>query len=832
MMQRRWVASLLFLSLLFSPAAWSSKPLVERSAEACREALSLRAGTDVAQAPSPSTLIPLNLLIASRQCDYIPKMWRWAQVYAKQFPTPGLAYMYKTAETAADQVIEELKISATSPPMYDERNPWAAADATLRLIESESPPAYIRKAVLIRDGVLVVVPILKRTEFKNSKGRALYQPIVTKGHQELERSDELAAAFAAWALEPWQGELPEYAEVFLKPMVDKRVQTPKTSGNFKLNVNDYLPRIRAIYEGFMDAAEQASLASDKEVEASRPERRCDACKTCPWAANCRVKLNEADDLSMMPFPPSAAQATRLAKLGYGTQKELSSVNVNSDDFLNLAMKADIEPEQLRYFIAHALARTTDQVLVLEKFSDPTAGKKYIIHIDFEDVMDRQLRSGVYLIGAEKEAVKRGKRPVKPIAFWASSLTQKGVDEVWVKLLRWVKNSPELKNGDFLVTMFSKHEAVKFEQQFDILKQDPEKFTKEQRASRYYSEVTVGNRRLGRLIRRQEFFRSYRDLAPEDIFGMLDRSLDLLVFARKNFAFPTYTNSIKYLREYVTDEAPDYNGMNGLESIALAVEAFRTGEPRKKKVLEEYVLKDASMNRYVLNYIRSEAGREVSPKLDYRSATLDVIEALDGAVAERRQMFFLREKQQLLHKILGKKLSDLTTKQIETLKEAIDRSKYERARTVFINDGRLSENSLKSILQRLRFDLEQKRNGKLTELFTSINPALKNRTGQMENNPAQDALASFLEAGDKFLIQKHVDDMLMIEQLEPRMAKIKLPKNRSVQSDLEPPSSVDAGFESFAQELKAQYPDFATARARSLWLGLYYEREFPDVLLEE
>lgn len=790
--------------LLIAQLAFASKPLQEKSTEACEALLKGSGHLRVVQAPSSSTLIPLNLLLGSTKCDYIPSLWRWAIMYSKQFPSPGLAQMYRTAESAAEALIDANKIDAVMPTV-NSRNPFDAADATLKLIDSKNPPEYIRKAVLIRSGVLVVVPLLKRTVKKSKKtGKPIYIPIITKGHQELENFDILSAAFAAWALEPWLGTTPNSAELFLQPMVEKRKTNAKTSAKFKINIRDYIPQVKEIYENFMDKAGQSALADDETIEASRPKRRCTQCNVCPWAKFCREKkLKPALDLSMMRLPPTQNQVDALIALGLGDMKQLAALNINSEDFIHTALMVGVSPDRLRHFVAHSLATIRNEVLVTKEFQFPIKPDQYRVHIDFEDLLTRLIRSGVYLFGTEIESPsgKKTREIIKHFIF-AEKLDQSSVDEAWAKFILFVKNHPRLKKNNYVITMYSKHEQVKIEQQFDIIKGSPSSFSDSQRNSIFYSETNSSAEPVGRLIRRRDFFKKFPKVSPTDVFVMLDKLYDLLEPMRDNFAFPTYSVGIKQtigLMQDILDKlkpdsviknqtdqpkteySPDQNGLN---SIDWAKRAYATGEKKLFDKIRDYNEIDIDGNRITLEFLENLDSLAVTPKLRWNKNFLKIKKQVETASELRSRVDSLMKKQSLIETILGRPLSALTEEQMEEFATLTDRSQYLQHLQDLADNEKLSEEEFSAVKQFEHFAFESKRIQGLTKLFSSINPEIRKAVESEHINDHEQAasvraMAELLSHPSSYLTPSHIQEIAVLTILNKKFNKISFPIAKSL-----------------------------------------------------
>jgi len=861
---RQVVGFVLCLSVSATSVTFASKPVEEKSFDACQKLLNGRGQLRVIQPPAPSTLIPLNLLLGSTKCNFIPSLWRWSMVYAKPFPTAGLTEMYRTAETAADSLINQLGVKAVTP-IYNAKNLWQGAEATLALMRSDNPPEYIRKGLLIRDNVVIVVPILKRVVKKSKQtGKPVYMPIVTKGHQELENNDVLAAAFAAWALEPWQGKLPSEADLFLEPMVQKRKRsTTDPNSHFTIRIEDYIPQVQEIYENFMKHAEKASYADSKTIEEARPERRCTQCNTCPWASFCRTKLNAAKDLSMMPMPPTLEQAELLGRLGYGDLEKLSKLDINSEAFIGTAITVGVSPDRLKYFVAHALASELGTPLLIEPFQDPVAGFKNVIHADFEDLLQRNIRSGVYLFGSQIQPISGKNTKTEKHFVFAKALDQSSIDAAWAEWLTWLKTHPKIKDLNYVIPIYSKHESVKIEQEFDILKQAAENFSGRERASPFYSEIKVGQRTIGRLIRRKDFFKDHPEVAPEDVFRTMDKTLDILDYIRNNFAFPSYTNSIKYTSKYATDLLKEQDegavgvsfkqGLNGLESMAWAKEAYATGEPEHFEKIRSYNELDIDGNLVMLNFIRLFAEKQngKTPTEDLENArhqdwwkkacellgikdSGDIqrlvwkpeMKALAGTIDEivkiKRHVSALRERHALLKTIMGKEVSSLSKKDLEEFEDILDRRGYLKRRQEIQSDKDLSEKEADAQLQSEKFNLDSNRQARLFEFFKAQNPKLDTMEVGAHNAEAFSALATLFSTSASYLTPTHIREIRLIETLGPKMAKLKWQEPANMWERLVLPKSFQAAL---GRELaRAETKDDERTIER-LWKGLYYDTAF-------
>lgn len=811
-----WVA-------LCSSICFGSKPVPEKSRIACETLLKM-AEQERLSPFSSSTLIPVNRLLGSDRCPFIPVMWREGDLYSREFPSPGLVYMFSTSETASNEIVSRMAIKAVTPK-NDMRDPIGAAAATIALMLSPNPPRYIRDAVLIRDGVIMVVPLLKRTALKSAAtGKPLYIPLITKGHQELEKDDVLSAVFAAWALEPWLDQIPAKASLYLRPMAESRTQGQRALDEersiFTISTQEYLPQIKIIYENFMQTA------TDQDLRHAMTPRRCTECTTCPWAQNCRARMKESNDLSMMPLPPRRQESEILKQLGFQDMNALAELDINSERFIQTALITGISPETLRYYVSHSLASKLDNVLVTEPFKDPFAGVKRIVHVDFEDVLDHKIRSGVYLFGTEIQDTKPLKKQkfLKEAFIQAQELNQDSVDEAWSEFLRFLKTDREIAPHKYLVTTYSKHENVKIEQEFDIVKQDASEFSPQQKRSPYYSEVEKGDRKIGRLIRNKSFFSRYKDVTPADVFNVLDKTVDLLDYVRNNLAFPTYSNGIKKISPYVAtaDETIAYDEISGgLDSIKVALDRYQTGETSFMDRLISYNSKDINLNRLVSDFIRRFAGQPVYAQIQWKDDFLQKKEFVEEAVSTRRWASSIEDKSRLLASIMGKEISDLNDDQREELKSLLDRTQYLTELKNDSLDSELTESERRAIQQVRKFELDSKRQASLHSFFHKVN----RRLNDDPTKPSTRALARLFSQPASFLTPHHIDLILLFHEMKAAQDGTTLLMRRSLLERISLPRKLSLRWSELLGKNSINLDSTTPKEAERLWHGVYLLKAF-------
>lgn len=796
----------LFVALRI-PDARSSKPLSERSIEAC-EALANAADQELLKQYSPSALAPLHVILGSTKCSKVAERWRRGDAFDRRFPSAGLLEIFRTADIAAENIIESLGIEDAVEPVYNKQNPFEGAAATRELLRSKKPPKYIRNAVLIHDRVLTVVPLLERLRVKDAQtGMPVYAPIITKGHQELHDFDILSAAFAAWALEAPLGALPPKAFVYLRPMEKRRSRHADKEGPelFELSPDSYVAKLSLILERFKGIVRDETKMDKVAADA----RRCTHCARCPWASLCKKQFDQSDDFSMIPLPPTPQQAAKLKALGFKNLLDLASLDVNSARFIEVALLAGIKTERLNYFVGRALSRKLGVPFLYRPFEYPVSLGQKVLHTDFEDLMNGKLISGVYLFGMKFE--QDGKEESRKVFIWTKSLEQESVDEAWANFIREIKKEYALDGGDYSVAIFSKHEQSKFEQEFDILKMPINKFSAAERRSPYYFESeSESGAKVGRLIRRREFFKKHPDIKPADIAGVMNRLLDLLPFFRRNISSPGYTNSIKALLPLVQGrvatfeeqnegesieaselgEAPQQEvigyleGQNGLESRDWANRAFATGEQEIFDDIESYNNIDVEATSRVLPFLKAIGQTEPHPQTMPSDQSLARFEQVNAVIKYKAVIDELAALSEIFETALGKKLSSLSADSITQLALAVSRVEYLEKMKIIADTAIEERKDDRSEKQAMRFDHNQDRAIHIRDWLEMHNP------DAFENlfSPATEALVEILDIPTSRLTPGKLEMLVAYENLLPLFEAQAIEMPRKFSESFEVPES--------------------------------------------
>jgi predicted RecB family nuclease len=816
----------LWVMFLVSTGSEASKPRLSRDGKTCEEILSGIEFRNNKASLANNTFVPLSVLISSNKCKMVAKNWREGPYHSKTLPTPGLLEMFRTADEASADVILKLGLKGIESPVYDKRSPLEGAAATLEMMERVQAPQYIRNGVLFREGVFTVVPLLILLEAasKKTNGKNIYVPLVAKGHQDLSQNDIYTAVFTAWALEPWIGRTPDHAYIHLVPMAVKRKakgQQQEPESTFAINPKQYFPIIREVYEDFM-----ATVSDPKRLEGVEP-RRCTECNRCPWAAYCRNIMKQSHDLSMMPLPPTAAQVEVFANHGFGDMTKLARLDINSPAFIDLSLRSGLSSSRLRYMVAHAKSTVSGKPLVTRSFADPFKDKLVAAHIDFEDLMDPKIRSGVYLFGVETQNLKSEiSEAIKKEFFFAKELTQVGVDDAWASFLRFLKKDQDFSRDDWVVTMYSKHEVVKFEQQFDIVRAPASEFSAAERRSEFYSEFGDPKKPIGRLIRRKEFFEQYPDLHPSDIFNVIDRSIDLLEYTRHALAFPTYSNSIKQILKYVrTEREPiEYpEGANGLESMAQAREGFTRQEEAFFEWARAYNEIDIDVNRLVADFVRANADLPMAKQLRWTSSMEELRKDLDKSVLKKNALVQLLKRKSLFEKATKRSLRTWKDSEFAELMEILDRSEYLASRTEISDLPKIDPRLKSAKLQKLRFEFTAGRQSKLYNFLLKANPKLGE---ELKNGDAHRAFVDLLQFPAHLLSPTHLKQMIVLTEMQRDYAKLKIAYAKNPIDRLEPPEGfmesldLSGSLADLAAELEV-----SKAELKFMWHGLYLVNAF-------
>ncbi|MBP7843802.1 MAG: hypothetical protein KA116_03235 [Proteobacteria bacterium] len=815
------------LFLIFSDWVLASKPDYEASAEDCQSYLEEQADRAISTVGGAREFMPLKNFYLGQKDPFLWVTWWVADKVAGVDFSPGMFRLVDTAAMAAEEIFKEIpKAKDAARPPYNAGDIESGYKETMKLI-LEGKSEYIRNAVLIKKNIVTVVPLLKRISKKDSQtGLPYYVPIVIKGHQALEDWDVFSASFAAWALEAIQKKLPEEAYVYVKPMakIRQRAQS-RLEPFYRISPKTYLARMRAA-QGHFDGL----IQSFEDIQELEP-RRNTASSESRYISYMREIMKRNKSFWMIPFPPSIEEQGALKAAGYRDTDALADLKINSTDFFSLSAKTGIVPTRLRRYVARALSKKEDRVILLDSFENPFSVKnkrRTLFHNDFEDITELGIRGGVFLVGIQVED-SNGKVVTKAHHF-ADKKDQYSFDEVIANLLRTLKSNRHLRK-DFAITVYSHHEATKIEQVFDIVEDAPEKFKADERKSVYYSEYQSNGKTYGRLIRQTDFFKHFPDLEPSDVFTYLDRILDLLPYFRNYIVTPSHTNSLKYLSPIFSNKKINLvypKGHNGLEVQAWVSRYWSTGNPEGKNNAIYYVQEDVDGNRLMTQTIESFANKRPDKRLQWTKKSLELLPVLEAAVKSSRRIVELHEIYTLLNRVLGKDILKLKAKQIDNLKILIDIQNYLAQRKEIRDDAYYNDSEKKSLLQQMKVLFDDSRAENLINFFENINPALLSE----KNNDAQEALGEFLSLPSNYIWPSHIDMMLFAEKVKKITPKVVAKKDALDNLDI-PGSWVE-----FYKDLKSasdetstikykgvELPYVESPRLEELIKGLYYSKLF-------
>ena len=108
------------------------------------------------------------------------------------------------------------------------------------------------------------------------------------------------------------------------------------------------------------------------------------------------------------------EAAALARFGYKNKHDLSKLDINSNDFIELSIKTNINPTRLKHLHDKSLAFQKDEILITKEYTDPGADLDYVVHFDIEANYDPDVRSGAYSFGVQIQSQKTIGEPVKEI----------------------------------------------------------------------------------------------------------------------------------------------------------------------------------------------------------------------------------------------------------------------------------------------------------------------------------------------------------------------------------------------------------------------------------
>lgn len=720
---------------------------------------------------SNSPFIPLSTFLESEKNKYVVRSWALKR-NAKSIG-PGISVMYRTANDAAQKVLASLRLS--------HKNVYKAPKPSGNIIKDFAHTIevmrtrkykYIQNALVLlpSKGVYTILPLAQYDKVNDT-----YIPIVIKGHQDLKKSDIITAAITAYAVGPFMGGIPETAKVSLRPVVAKRRSTNINESEHKVFVKNEYVRIEEIYQNFI--AEHKAFQERLVLESNKFFTENPLASDEEFVKKTLEPLltPQKNELSQIPYGAKKHEAAALAKYGYTNKQQLSKLDINSNDFLELSMMTNISPSRLKHLHNKSLAFVKDEILITKPYKDPGSDLDYVVHFDIEANYDPDVRSGAYSFGVQIQSQKTIGEPVKdyvpgdknPDQFFIHDFPnygQESVDLIWSKLFKLFRTDKRLKNKRYLINEHSPFEDVKINQEFDIRRDLPENFSKADREStilikgveyplyfeRNIEKVVIKDyihlpetKVIGYHIRRTEFFEKFPGDTPYDVMNYKDKLYDTLDFFRHNTSVPTRTNGLKSLLHYVQKHLPpnvkrfEYaNGDNGLNCIAWYNNAIKKQcwETFNRTLI--YLGIDIDGARMLWNFVRSSAKKPILPEVQWTLATKEKLAGSSNILKRKKFLASTVTKATVLNEILGKPLSSLTDGELSTLAEILDRSSYLGNRKSLLNDKRMSKERIRAILNHKRHGFETKRKKLFIEFVSNINPEINT---ELMSDKTQDAL---------------------------------------------------------------------------------------------
>ncbi len=748
---------------------------------------------------SNSSFIPLSVFIASEKDVYAIRSWMLKR--GVKSIGPGVGIMYQTANQAAEKVKKSLNLNEKKVYVFDKFSGSIIDDfAKVVDVMRTRKYEYIQNAMIISpEGVYTVLPLAKYDAKADT-----YVPIVIKGHQELEKKDILTAVLTSYAIAPYMSGPAKTAKVALRPIVPIRKQTNINESEHLIYVENSKVQIKKIYENFVEEYQKFS----KELEENYSKFFTENPKASDeeFLSSVIEPLLKASeiDLTQMPYSPSTEQLAVLERMGYKTKEEIAAIDLNSNEFVKVSLAAQVAPYRLKYFILRSRATVENKIILTQEYEDPGLGIDYAVHFDIEAVYEPEIKSGAYYFGVEIQSQKKIGEPVKeyvvndknPSKFFIGGfqeLTQENIDKAWVDFLMLLKTDKRLKNGNYLIPVYSAYEQVKMNQIVDIRKDKIENFTAEEKkssikiAGKEYSlyrefevyEPYIGIEgqepryvKKGYLIRRLDLFEKHPEINPDDIFTYHSKLYDMLPFFRHKVANPTNSNGLKSLLTPIQDELPESvqkyyygNGDNGLNCIAWYYQYIRTGDPEILERIRLYLELDIRANRIFWNFIRTHAGEKVELRNTFKPETLAILKEGADVFEGSTYISNLRAKEKAFRDMLNVDLNDLEDDDIINLAQILNRSSYLDERELVKGNKRMGAERIKAILMHSKNDFEMKRKNLLLEFIKSINPKINTEAMSKE---AEEALAFILSLPSNQLSKQHLNRILVIEQLEAEL----------------------------------------------------------------
>jgi hypothetical protein len=329
-----------------------------------------------------------------------------------------------------------------------------------------------------------------------------------------------------------------------------------------------------------------------------------------------------------------------------------------------------------------------------------------------------------------------------------------------------------------------------------------------------------------LIRNQAFFRRFKDLSPADVFRMMERMVDLYPYVRNQFAFPTYSNGLKHILDYVIRKQKieiDFpEGWNGLESIEWAVKAYQTGRQDLFDQIERYNRIDVDGNLVVVRFMRSHAQKASDPTFTWTDNSFAILKDVSRAASTRSQVVSLLKRHALLTRILGRRLSDLKESDVHELERVLDRAEYLEERDRILGSQTLNDEEKEQLLQRLLHRFKDERKAALLEVFHRI-------SGKNSKNVTEEQVDSI---ADLFLIHRldaytapTINKMIVLDSLLEDAERHFVRPPTDLHKKIRVPESWMEHLELIRDRFKLDGFTVEASDLRALWIGLYYFKAF-------
>lgn len=745
---------------------------------------------------SNTPFIPMSVFIQSEKDIYAIRSW--ALKRNSSSIGPGIAIMHRTAHEAAQKALKSLNISTDDIYVFPKPTGNFITDfGKVVEVMRERKYQYIQNAVILSpQGIYTILPLAKYDALADT-----YVPVVIKGHQDLQKTDMLAAAITSDAIGRYMGSTSKTATVSLRPIVPKRLKSPIAESEHIIQVENHKVNIQKMYENFIKEYNEFSDLLEEQYSSYFTAHPQASSEDFLESIIDPLLTPAENELTQMSYAPNKKQRAKLLELGYSTQNDLALVDINSEEFLRITLLANIAPYRLKRFIAKSKAFVTNKPVITQETADLGTDLDYVLHFDIEAFMDHDIKSGSYYLGLEfqaqkdvgapvKEYIKGDKNPDKYFIGGFKEPTQENVDLAWVDFFKILKTDNRLKNGRYKITVYSSYEEVKINQLLEIRKDDPRKFTEEEKlltvnikGKNYplYHERDVYQNipgflgpepvlvKRGYLINRLDFFQKHQDINPLDVFNYLDKIVDLLPISRHNIAWPGKNNSIKTILAPAQDDLPANlprfkygDGDNGLNCIAWYFQYVKTGDPEILERIRLYLEMDIRANRIFWDFLRRNSGKQVQPENLWTTTSTEKLEMLLPIFKRNNFIASMSAKKEALQKVLGQSLQNLEANEIATAAEILDRSSYLDERKLVMMNKKFSKTRVKAILSHMKHDYESGRKKLFLEFIKSMNPKLN-----IDNLKPEmlEALNYLLTIPSGQLSKGHLANIIFMEQIE-------------------------------------------------------------------